>query len=875
MSLAAGSRIGVYEIVAAIGAGGMGEVYRAHDSKLRRDIALKVLSPQFASDPDRLARFEREAHAVASLSHPNILAIHDFGRDSGVTYAAMELLEGQSLRQAIANGPLPRRKALDYAGQIARALDAAHARGIVHRDLKPENIFITTGAQVKVLDFGLAANPATTVAGTAQTTIGAGTLAGTVMGTPGYMSPEQVRGETADHRSDIFSFGCVLYEMVSGTRAFTGESSIDTLHATLRDEPRDLATLTNAPAALTRLVERCLEKDRAERMQSARDLVFALDTVTADDGAAGSAAGRRGAGDDTSVGAMPRASRRRSVIGWLVAAAAIAASLVAWIALRGGPAGVSAAASARDVRHGIAVLPFENLAPEDQAYFAAGVTEEVTLQIAKMSAVRVMSRAAVARFKDPTSELAAMARELGIGAVLTGSVRHADNRVRIGVQLLAAPSGETLWSEQYDGDVRKVLDVQSTVALGVARALQASLAPGERARIERPPTGNAEAYELFLKARPLPRGNHESNVEGIKLLEQAVALDPRFALGYATLAQRYSFLGERTTRADLERGVAAARTAIQIDPELARAHSALGENLMWLGRIDEARNALQRATVLDPNFPGAMMDLSVLETNAGRLDQALYWAKRAFTYGPNLPVSYYQVSVPLSWLDNDITARWAEAGARRFQPPNATALRLQYMLAVTEWRNGHSDAALNRMRQVAAAAPKNTEAQTAFVELTVLAGAPDAAEHLDRVIGDGFGGAIGFYSPYTPRVGRAFLYMNAGNRPAAMPLVDEALTSNREAIESGDRSYLKLMENAALYLMKSDRGAALDSLDAGIHAGWKDALFLERDPLLAGLRNEPRFHSIKQRIEREVAEMRARADFSSLDEWAGTKVTGK
>jgi hypothetical protein len=194
------------------------------------------------------------------------------------------------------------------------------------------------------------------------------------------------------------------------------------------------------------------------------------------------------------------------------------------------------------------------------------------------------------------------------------------------------------------------------------------------------------------------------------------------------------------------------------------------------------------------------------------------------------------------------------------------------MLAVTEWRNGQSDAALNRMREVAAAVPNNTEAQEAFVELTVLAGAPDAAEHLDRFIGDGFGGAIGFYSPYTPRVGRAFLYMNAGNRAAAMPLVDAALTSNRQAIESGDRGFMKLMENAALYLMKGDRGTALDELDAGVRAGWKDALFLERDPLLAGLRNEPRFQAIKQRIEREVAEMRARADFSNLDEWAGAPI---
>jgi predicted Zn-dependent protease len=199
-------------------------------------------------------------------------------------------------------------------------------------------------------------------------------------------------------------------------------------------------------------------------------------------------------------------------------------------------------------------------------------------------------------------------------------------------------------------------------------------------------------------------------------------------------------------------------------------------------------------------------------------------------------------------------------------------LRLQFVLAVTEWRNGKSDAALNRMRPVVAGAPKNTEAQMAFVDLVVLAGAPDAAEHVDRAIAAGFGSAAGVYSPYTPRVGRAFLYLQAHDRAAAKPLIDAALKANRAAIDSGDRGFPKLMENAALYLMNGDRGAALDSLDAGVRAGWKDALFLERDPLLAGLRSEPRFQAIKQRIEREVAEMRARADFSSLNEWAGAPI---
>jgi len=847
MSLAPGSRLGTYEVVALLGAGGMGEVYRARDRNLGRDVALKVLPAAFAADPDRLARFEREAHAVAALSHPNILSIHDFGSDNGTTYAVMELLEGQSLRDVLGTGALPRRKALDYGRQIAKALDAAHARGVVHRDLKPENVFVISGGHLKVLDFGLASNRVAPLdADLTQATTAAGTQAGAVMGTPGYMSPEQIRGELVDHRSDIFSFGCVLYEMLLGTRAFQGESSIDTLHATLRSEPRDLSTLTDLRASVTRVVERCLEKDPAERMQSARDLVFALDAL-----------------DET-------ASRPRHKRGLIIASVALALAVTAagaWLMLRdrAAPRAPAAASAPR----GIAVLPFANLAGPDQAYFAAGITEEVTLQIGKISALRVMSRPAVARFKDPVAELPAMTRELGIGAVLTGSVRHADERVRVGVQLLAAPSGETMWSEQYDGDLKNVLDVQSHVALRVARALQASLAPEERARIERVPTANAEAYELYLKSATLRSTINHQNNEAIALLQRAIALDPRFALAHATLASRYSHLGGRTTRDDLDRGVAAARTALEIDPELARAHTALATNLWKLGQMDEARMAMQRATMLDPNAPGAMMDLSVIETNAGRLDQALYWAKRAFLHAPNVANSFFHVAVPLTWLDNDAAERFTQAATKRFSLAQMAGVRLQLVLAVIEWRKGESKAALDRLRATVAAYPQNTEAQMTFTEMAVIGGAPEAAERLDRSIKNGFGAGHALYTPYTPRTGRAFLFTRAGDHARAQPLIDAALAATREAIASGDRSFMPLLENAALYLMRGDRAAALEALDAGERAGWKDALFLARDPLLASLKGEPTFVQIMQRIERDVAEMKAKADFRHLDEWAG------
>jgi eukaryotic-like serine/threonine-protein kinase len=323
MALAPGTRLGTYEVTGPIGAGGMGEVYRARDTKLNRFVAIKVLPGQFATDPDRIARFEREAQAIAALSHPGILAIHDFGRADGVTYAVMELLEGSTLRERLGSAPMPPRRAIDVAIQIARALAAAHDKGIVHRDLKPENIFVTADGHVKILDFGLARLiPAPDTA--AATLTRAQTADGLVLGSVGYMSPEQVRGAGADHRSDIFSFGAVLYEMLTGRHAFRGDTAVETMNAILKEDPPDLTVVDDRIApALSRTVRHCLEKEPAERFQSARDLAFDLEAL-------------RGGSDSSAAPIAGRAGRRFSVpvTAALVAAAAIAALAIGIVAGR-------------------------------------------------------------------------------------------------------------------------------------------------------------------------------------------------------------------------------------------------------------------------------------------------------------------------------------------------------------------------------------------------------------------------------------------------------------------------------------------------------------------------------------------------------------
>jgi len=390
LSLSPGTRLGPYEILAPIGAGGMGEVYRAKDSKLDRDVAIKVLPESVAANPDMLARFEREAKAVAALSHPNILAIHDYGSQDGVAYAVMELLSGQTLRDRLDSGALSLKQAVDFAMQVARGLSAAHERGIVHRDLKPENLFVTKDGHVKILDFGLARRTEQKAEGeTSAPTQSKGTEPGTVMGTMGYMSPEQVRGREVDHRSDIFPFGAVLYEMLSGQRAFKRETAADTMSAILKEEPLELSESgRNVPVALDHVVKHCLEKKPEDRFQSARDIVFALSEASGSTSTSSTTSGAQAA--------APVPTRRRPLA---FAAAGVLVAVVAGLLLwkRGGwrpeaQAGIS--------DQSIAVLPFVNMS-DDKANesFSDGISEELLNLLAKIPQLQVTARTSSFAFK--------------------------------------------------------------------------------------------------------------------------------------------------------------------------------------------------------------------------------------------------------------------------------------------------------------------------------------------------------------------------------------------------------------------------------------------------------------------------------------------
>ena len=599
----------------------MGEVYRAHDARLGREVAIKVLPESTASDPDALARFEQEAKAVAALSHPNILSIFDFGSHGGSAYAVTELLEGRPLRHALDSGALPPRQTVDYALQIATGLRAAHEKGIVHRDLKPENVFVTRDGHVKILDFGLAKRTERkSVPNVSSLPTQTGrTRPGTILGTVDYMSPEQVRGEPVDHRSDLFSFGVVLHEMLTGQKAFHRGTPAETMAAILMSEPPEPSTARGAvPAAMARIVRHCLEKNVEQRFQSARDLVFNL---------------------------QPLASGQRE------------------------------SASLAEAVPTVAVLPFLNFSadPENE-FFADGVTEDVITNLSKMRSIKVISRTSVMAFKNREQPVREIGKTLGADAILEGSIRRAGNRVRIVAQLIDARTDENLWADTYDRELVDIFAIQTDVALKIAAALQAELSLDERSRIARKPTRNAHAYQLYLQARSMfYKSTEEGYRRAIEYFEQAITEDPEFALAYAGLAFLYSEFatgqGEGAVAPDVAFGKARAAIdkALALDPGLADAHSVAAtlkfmcdydwtgaerefelaltlapgnadiyDRYGWLcsamGRRDDAIRLVGRAHELDPLAHRS--DLASELLRAGRYGEAIEAARRVIEFEP-------------------------------------------------------------------------------------------------------------------------------------------------------------------------------------------------------------------------------------------------
>ena len=614
-----GRTLSHYKVLEEISRGGMGVVYRALDLKLDREVALKVLPQELAGDHERLRRFEQEARSASALNHPNIITIYEINKVDSTPYIAMELVEGKTLREMLSAGPLPTKKMLLLASQIADGLAKAHSAGIVHRDLKPENIMITGDGFVKILDFGLAKlfTPLSNADSEMATMEKGGTTPGVVMGTAGYMSPEQAKGQAVDFRADQFAFGAILYEMVSGKRAFHRETGAETISAVLRDEPQSLAdTHPNLSPHLRAIVERCLAKDAEDRYAATSDLAKDLKGIS-----------------NSPAGTPRPRSRRMAIAGVLIGVLGLLVGLYMGGLLDRSPDSTSPRIES------LVVLPLDNLSGDpDQEYFADGMTEVLTSDLAKISAIKVISRTSAMRYKGTDKPLPEIARELNVEGVVEGSVMRAGDRVRITAQLIEAGTDQHIWSESYERDLKDVLSLQSGVARAIAREIEVTLTAEEVSLLSRERLVNSEAYEAYLKGRYHVEKATESDIlKAIGYFDKAIEIDPSYAGGYTGLAYTYLYLagwGYSPPGDIIAKAQAAALKAVDLDDKDAAAHTWLGfvrlSTLDWAGAEQELRKAIE----LNPGNAEAHRGYGHYLRSIGKQDEGLAEAEYGLDLDP-------------------------------------------------------------------------------------------------------------------------------------------------------------------------------------------------------------------------------------------------
>src|SRR6266536_2321190 len=629
-----GELIGHYRIESLIGVGGMGEVYLARDEQLGRKVALKLLPESLTANEAQLSRFKTEARAASALNHPNILTVYEIGADANRQFIATEFIEGMTLRASLARARMNLRDALEIAVQVASALAAAHETGVVHRDIKPENIMLRPDGYAKVLDFGIAKlteqQPRSDSHEVGTTTV-LQTAPGLVLGTARYMSPEQTRGQTLDARSDIWSLGVVIYEIVGGISPFPGETPSDCIASILKTEPPPLSTvLPDVPVKLQSIVQKALRKDRDERYQTINEMLTDLRDLKRELETEGSSPQTK-ARTQLILGKIKR-HRRGALLA--VAAAILAAAALGYHFYFVAPAPAPNEKS-------IAVLPFADLSQaRDQEYFCDGIHEEILTRLSKIRDLKVISRTSTQRFKSAPKNLPEIAKQLGVANILEGTVQKADNQVRVHVQLISARNDSHLWADKYDRKLTDIFGVESEIAKAVADTLRAKLSGSEQRAIATRPTENSEAHQLYLKGTYFSNKRTGSDFRtAIDYFKDAIGQDPNYALAYAGLADAYALLslyGGEGSQETVSQAKAAARKALELEDTLPEAHNSLGLVLaLYDFDFAQSKKEFERAIELNPNYATAHHQFGNMNlTMVGEFERAIAEGKRALELDP-------------------------------------------------------------------------------------------------------------------------------------------------------------------------------------------------------------------------------------------------
>ncbi len=789
MHLSPGTNLGHYRIVALLGAGGMGEVFRAHDERLGRDLALKVLRPETMQDENARARLVREAQTASSLNHPHIAYIYEIGEESGYLFIAMELVEGPALQELIQTKQLAPDSVLPYAVQIASAIAYAHGRGVIHRDLKSANVMVTPERRIKVLDFGLAKR--ILAEGDEGTRVDPGlTTSGMVVGTPNSLPPEVLLGGKADKRSDVWSFGILLYEMATGRLPFAGATVGQLADAIVNTAPAPITA--RVPVALRAIIERCLAKEPDARYADGAAVLSALEKL-----------------EERTRPRKPLWRRIAIPVATLLVVLAVGVAIgigkihIHGLADRDGDGGPSGSGSGARIRS-LAVLPLANLSGDPQQdYFASGMTEELITDLASIRSLKVISRTSAMRYLNSKKSLKEIAGELGVDGIIEGSVLRDGNRVRITAQLIEAREDRHLWAKSYNRDFRDVLSLQSEVARDIAQEIQLQISPAESGRLAQHRRVDPEAYDLYLKGRYEWGKITEAGArKAIEYFERAAKKDPTDARYPSGIADAYLVWAQIFGTIPPDQGMAKVKEyagqALALDDQSAEAHASIAAALLFADwNWTEAERHLKRSIDLNPGYSTARLIYSALLTSAGRTDEALVQDRIAEELDP--------MSLIIRWNSSNTLYH-----ARRYQEGIAKAKETLRMF------------------------PTAFLAQGALVRANELVeDYPATLDLMDRYLPESEGGKA-----LVARLRKG--YTEGGRLGYWRAMLAEVLKAG-----GGGKRYLQL---ATIYARLGEKEKALQYIERALREHESDLIFINGEPYLDSLKGEPRFQAVVRQV---------------------------